>query len=73
MPTGKKHRQIKLQRLKKVRVWAFGWLVHQISSLQKVLKLKQNLQINGVVTGKIPLFAIGPFCTPYSICLNIGF
>ena len=31
--TGKKHRQIKLQRLQKVRVWAFGLLVHQINSL----------------------------------------
>ena len=26
--TGKKHRQIKLQRLEKVRIWAFGLLVH---------------------------------------------
>ena len=27
--TRKKHRQIKLQRLEKVRIWAFGLLVHQ--------------------------------------------
>ena len=26
--TGKKYRQIKLQRLEKVRIWAFGLLVH---------------------------------------------
>ena len=26
--TGKKHRQIKLQRLEKVRIWVFGLLVH---------------------------------------------
>ena len=26
--TGKKHRQIKLQRLEKVRIWAFELLVH---------------------------------------------
>ena len=26
--TGKKHRQIKLQRLEKVRIWAFGLLLH---------------------------------------------
>ena len=26
--TGKKHRQIKLQRLEKVRIWAFGLFVH---------------------------------------------
>ena len=31
--TGKKHRQIKLQRLQKVRTWAFGSLVHQINYL----------------------------------------
>ena len=26
--TGKNHRQIKLQRLEKVRIWSFGLLVH---------------------------------------------
>ena len=31
--TGKKHRQIKLQRLQKVPIWAFESLVHQINSL----------------------------------------
>ena len=31
--TGKKYRQIKLQRLQKVRIWAFGSLVHQINYL----------------------------------------
>ena len=31
--TGKKHRQIKLQRLQKVQIWAFGLLVQQINSL----------------------------------------
>ena len=31
--TGKKYRQIKLQRLQKVAIWAFGTLVHQINSL----------------------------------------
>ena len=30
-------------------------------------------QKNKVVTGKIPFFVIGPFCTYRSICLNIGF
>ena len=28
---------------------------------------------NKVVTGKTPLFVIGPFCSRHSICLNIGF
>ena len=31
--TGKKHRQIKLQRLEKVGIWAFGSLIHQINSV----------------------------------------
>ena len=31
--TGKKHRQIKLQRLQKVQMLAFGLMVHQINSL----------------------------------------
>ena len=42
--TGKKQRQIKLQRLQKVRMWAFGLLAHQINSLYEVFKLKQNFQ-----------------------------
>ena len=29
--TGKKHRQIELQRLQKVGIWAFGSLVDQIN------------------------------------------
>ena len=49
----KKYRQIKLQRLQKVGIWAFRSLVHQINSLSEVLKLKQNFQIvTIVVTGK---------------------
>ena len=28
---------------------------------------------NEVVSGKNLSFVIGPFCTPHSICLNIGF
>ena len=44
-----------------------------VNSLYKFPKLKQNFQKNEVVTGKTPFFGIGPFCTPNSICLNIGF
>ena len=29
---GKKHPKIKLQRLRKIRMWTFGLLVHQINS-----------------------------------------
>ena len=71
--TGKKKRQIKLKRLQKVRMWAFGSLVHQISSLKEVLNLKQNFQKNKVVTVKTPFFVIGLFCTHHSIYLNTGF
>ena len=70
--TGKKHGQIKLQRLLKVRIWAFG-LLHQIKSLLEVLKLKQNFQKNKLGTGKTPFFVLGPFYSHHSICLNIGF
>ena len=37
---GKKNPQMKPQRFPKVGIWKFGWLVHQINSLYKVLKLK---------------------------------
>ena len=30
--TGKKHPKIKLQHLRKIRIWTFGSLVHQINS-----------------------------------------
>ena len=52
MLTGKKHRQRKIQRLQKLRIWAFGSLIHQINSLEEILELKQNLQKHKVVTGK---------------------
>ena len=71
--TEKKQRQIKLQSLPKAQIWTSGSLVHQSNSLLEVLKLEQNLQKNKVITGKIPFFVIGPFCTHHSICLNIGF
>ena len=64
---------MKLQRLQKVQIWAFGLLVQQINSLEEVLKLKQNFQKNEVVAGKTPFFLIGPFCSHRSICLNIDF
>ena len=65
---GKNHPQIKFQRL-----WAFGSLVHQNNSLWEVRKPEQNFQKERVVTGKTPLFMIGPFCTHHLFCLNIGF
>ena len=41
--------------------------------IREVPKLKQNFRKRKVVTGKTLFFVIGPFCTPHSICLNIGF
>ena len=69
----KKHGQIKLQCLQKVQIWEIGLLVHQINSLQEVLKLKHNFQKNTLVAGKTQFFVIGPFCSHHSICLNIDF
>ena len=53
-------------------IWTFGYLVHQVNSLEDVLKLKLNFQTNKVVTSKTLFFVIVPFCIPHSICLNIG-
>ena len=71
--TGKKHPKIKLQCLRKIQIWTFGSLVHQINSFQEVLKLKQIFQRNKAVTGKTPLFVIGQCFSHHSICFNIAF
>ena len=71
--TGKKHPKIKLQRLRKIRIWTFGSLVHQINSFQEVLKLNLIFQKNKAVTGKTQLFVMSQFCSRHSICLSIGF
>ena len=42
--TWKKHPKIKLQRLREIRLWTFGLLVHQINPFQEVLKLEQIFQ-----------------------------
>ena len=70
--TGKKLRQIKLQRLQKVQIWVFGLLVQQINSLKEVLT-KTKFSKNKIVTGKTPFFLRSPFCSHHFICLNIGF
>ena len=68
-----KHPKIKLQPLRKIRIWTFGSLIHQINSIYEVLKLEKIFQKNNVATGKTPLFVIGPFCSDHSVWLNIGF
>ena len=35
--------------------------------------MKQIFLKNKIDTGETVYFVIGPFCTPHSICLNIGF
>ena len=50
-------------------IWVDG---NQINSLRGS-KTGKNFQKNKVVTGKTPLFVIGPFYSCHSICLNIGF
>ena len=62
----------KLQRLQKVRIWAFGSLLHQIRSLQEVLELKQNFQKKKVITGKTPFFAKDPFLLTILIILTLA-
>ena len=50
------------------------WIVGTSNQFFKqVLIMKQKFQENKLVTGKTPLSVIGPFCTPHSINLNIGF
>ena len=71
--TGKKHSQIKLQRLQKVGIWAFRWLVHKINSLKEVLKLKQNFQKNKVVTAKTPFFLTDPFVLTILFVLTLAY
>ena len=41
--------------------------------IKSILKLKQNFRKNKLVFAKTLFFVIGPFCTPKSTCLNIGF
>ena len=71
--TNRKKDPKKLQRLRKIWIWAFGSLANQINSFKEVFQLKQKFKKNKVVTGKTSFFVIGPLCTHDSICLNIGF
>ena len=66
--TGKKHPKIKLQHLRKIWIWTFGSLVHQINFFSKT-----GTNFPNVFTGKTPLFVIDSFGSRHTICLNIGF
>ena len=69
----KKHCQIKLLRLQKVQIWAFGSFVHEINSFDSFLNWNKSFLKNGIVTGKTPFIVISPFCTHHSLCLNSEF
>ena len=51
-------------------IWVFGTSNKFFISGPKI---KAKFSKNKVVTWKTTFFEIFPFCTPYSICLNIGF
>ena len=71
---GKNHRKMKLQRLQKVQIWAFGfWVVGTTNHLFRFLNRHKIFKKNKVVTGKTLFFVIGPFCSHHFTCLNIGF
>ena len=70
--TGNKDPQIKLNPFRKVWIWTFGWLIHQINSLYEILKLRFFFRNTKVVTGKTPFFTIGPFCNPILFVLTLA-
>ena len=49
-----------------MNIWA-------IDTLNQLFIRGSYTQKNEVVSGKSPIFVIGLFCIPHSICLNIGF
>ena len=67
--TGKKHRQMKPQRLQKVQIWTFGNRLFIRDYYSETIFSKKNK----VVTGKTPFFVIGQFCSHHFIFLNICF
>ena len=70
--TGKKHPQMKLQRLPKVWIWTEAKFLK--NNVPKVwIWTETKFSKNKVVAGKTPFFVRGPFYTSHSICLNIGF
>ena len=55
-----------LTRSMNMNIWA-------IDPLNQLFIRGSYTQKNEVVSGKSPIFVIGLFCIPHSICLNIGF
>ena len=72
--TGKKtpsNKTLALTKTMNMGIWVAG-TSNQLS-LFDALKLKQNFQINKVVTSKTSFFETGPFYTHHSVCLKIDF
>ena len=55
-----KQRQIKLQCLQKVQIWAFGFWYIKSTHYKRFLNWNQISPKNEVVTGKSPFSAIDP-------------
>ena len=53
-----------------IDIWVTGTL-NQLFT--RVFILELNFQENNVVRDKTAFFLISPICTPYTLCLNIGF
>ena len=70
--TGKKHPQMKLQRLPKVWIWTEAKFP-KINVPKVWIWTETKFSKNKVVAGKTPFFVTGPFYTSHSICLNTGF
>ena len=51
-------------------IWAIG-ILNQL--FIRVCYTQIKFSKKEVVSRKSAFFVIGPFCTPHSICLNIGF
>ena len=60
----------KFEALTKSYIWAIGPLNRLFI---RGSHTQVSFQKDKRVSGKSPFFVIDPFCTPHSICLNIGF
>ena len=69
--TGKKHPKIKLQRLQKIQMLAFGSLVHQLFS--RVSEIGTNFPKKLSSYWQNSTLCERSICSGHSICLNIGF
>ena len=57
----------------KIRIKSSNMDIWVVGTSNQLSCTETKFSENKVVTGKAPFFLIGRFCTPRSICLNIGF